>query len=116
MGRPTDEWPAARLLHGLFGRDTPAVGRGARVVPTSRPPIEKVAADARRLHRQLESLPTGTSFVRASGIARAYDYVLAIACEQLEVPTRLLDMPEGRPRILERLRLEFMLGECGLRI
>lgn len=82
----------------------------------SRPPIEKVASDARRLHHLLENLPSGTSFVRAMGVARAYDYVLALACEQLEVPTPLLELPDGKPRILERLRVEFLLGECGLQI
>jgi len=83
---------------------------------SSHPPIEKVASDARRLHHLLETLPSGTSFVRMMGVLHAYDYVLSIACEQLEVPTRLMELPDGKPRILERLRLEFLLGECGLRI
>jgi hypothetical protein len=83
------------------------------VKPTT-PPIQEVAASARRLHRLLESLPRGTSYVRATGVARAYDEILAIACQQLEVPTRLLELPDGKPRILERIRLEFVLGESGL--
>ena len=62
----------------------------------------------------LESLPPGTSYVRATGVAHAYDEILAIACQQLEVPTRLLELPDGKPRILERIRLEFVLGESGL--
>jgi hypothetical protein len=52
--------------------------------------------------------------VRATGVAHAYDEILAIACQQLEVPTRLLELPDGKPRILERIRLEFVLGESGL--
>jgi hypothetical protein len=83
-------------------------------VKATTPPIQEVAASARRLHRLLESLPRGTSYVRATGVAHAYDEILAIACQQLEVPTRLLDLPDGKPRILERIRLEFVLGESGL--
>lgn len=115
MGRPTTSAPGSRLLSSLAGRVPGARATPAPPVPIG-PPIEKVAADVRRLHRELECLPSGTSFVRASGVARAYDYVLSLACQQLEVPTRLMELPEGRPRILERLRLEFLLGECGLRV
>lgn len=80
------------------------------------PPIQAVAADLRRLHRLLESLPAGTSFVRATGVAHAYDEMLALACQQLEVPTRILELADGKPRMLERIRLEFLLGESGLQI
>ncbi len=83
--------------------------------PTT-PPIERVAADARRLRRQLEALPKGTSFVRSIGVAHAYDQVLVLACQQLEIATALLSLPDGRPRILERIRVEFLLGECGLNL
>ena len=103
------------MLSGLATRMRAA--RGVAPGPiTMHEPIEKVASDARRLRRLHESLPSGTSFVRAVGVARAYDYVLAMACEQLEVPTPLLELPDGKPRILERLRVEFLLGECGLQI
>ena len=77
-------------------------------------PIQEVAASVRRLRRLLESLPPGTSYVRATGVAHAYDQLLVTACAQLEVPTRLLELPDGKPRILERIRVEFMLGESGL--
>jgi hypothetical protein len=80
------------------------------------PPIQLVAADLRRLHGQLESLPRGASWVRTMGLFHAYDSLLATACQQLEVGTRLLELPDGKPRILERLRLEFLLGERGLSI
>ena len=80
------------------------------------PPIQRVAADLRRLRALLESLPRGTSFVRATGVAHAYDEMLMVACTQLDVPTRILDLPDGKPRILERIRLEFLLGESGLHI
>jgi hypothetical protein len=80
------------------------------------PPIEQVAADLRRLHDQLERLPAGASFIRCNGVRRAYDEVLVIACDELEVSTRLSSLPEGKMRDLERSRVEFMLGECGLRL
>ena len=88
---------------------------GPDVAPTG-PPFEQVAADLRRLHTQLETLPAGTSWVRATGIGRAYDQLLATACQQLDVCTRILELPDGKPRVLERLRLEFLLSECGLQI
>jgi hypothetical protein len=79
-----------------------------------RPPIQQVAADLRRLRRQLERLPKGASYVRVAGVQRAYDDVLLIACAELDVDTTLNDMPPGTQRDLERLRIEFLLGECGL--
>jgi hypothetical protein len=78
------------------------------------PPIQEIAARARRLKFTLETLPVGTSYVRSTGIAQAYDQTLAVACQQLEVPNRLLDVPPGKLRILERIRVEFFLGEAGL--
>jgi predicted NAD/FAD-binding protein len=79
-----------------------------------RPPIQQVAADLRRLRRQLDRLPKGASYVRVAGVQRAYDEVLVIACAELEVDTTLSETPAGQQRDLERLRVEFMLGECGL--
>jgi hypothetical protein len=95
---------------------TRAFARRAEPSRPTCPPIQQVASDLRRLNRQLNELPAGASWVRTIGISRAYDQVLALACQQLEVATRLLDLPDGKPRILERIRLEFMLGERGLRI
>ena len=103
------------MAKGPFSRTTRAFSlRSARPADPVVPPIQRVAADLRRLHRQLEELPRGASYVRTIGMTHAYDQVLALACQQLEVATRLLDLPDGKPRILERLRLEFLLGECGL--
>ena len=111
MTRSPDSRPASRVFSGLAGRLNGRIPRGP--VATV-PPIQEVAASARRLHRLLESLPPGTSFVRATGVAHAYDEMLVTACTQLDVPTRLLELPDGKPRILERIRVEFMLGESGL--
>ena len=80
------------------------------------PPIEKVARDLRRLRRQLDELPVGASYVRSMALLRAYDDVLALACEELEVSTQIRQLAEGPGRELERLRLEYLLGEAGLRV
>lgn len=113
MARSQTSRTASRVLSGLAERigARPQARRGPT---TTMPPIEEVAATARRLHRLLDTLPRGTSYVRATGVARAYDQILATACQQLEVPTPLLELPDGKPRILERIRVEFLLGESGL--
>jgi hypothetical protein len=113
MGRAQTGRTASRVFSGLAERlgARPAVKRDPMPVT---PPIQEVAASARRLHQLMETLPRGTSYVRATGVAHAYDEVLATACQQLEVSTRLLELPDGKPRILERIRVEFMLGESGL--
>lgn len=95
--------------------ELPAQWRHVNLVPRH-PPIERVASDIRRLRAALASLPPGTSYVRSIGLYRAYDDTLAVACDELEIPTRLAELPEGRQRELERLRVEYLLGECGLRI
>jgi hypothetical protein len=80
------------------------------------PPIEKVARDLRRLRRQLDELPVGASYVRSIGLLRAYDDVLALACEELQVVTEIRQLSEGASRELERLRVEFLLAEAGLQL
>ena len=105
MGRSPGSTVAA--LSQLLRRNTVAVC-------PSVPPIQEIAARARRLKFTLETLPVGTSYVRSTGVAQAYDQTLAVACQQLEVPNRLLDVPPGKLRILERIRVEFFLGEAGL--
>lgn len=99
-----------------LARTTRAFALRAPARPPSTPPIQQVARDLRRLNRQMQELPPGSSWVRTIGLFHAYDQVLTLACQQLEVATRLLELPDGKPRILERLRLEFLLGERGLTI
>jgi hypothetical protein len=98
----------------LWNAELQAAAR--RVDATVRcPPFERVAADLRRVRQMMESLPPGTSYVRVSGLHRAYDELLAIACGQLGVETRLPDLPDTS-RQLERIRVEHELGEFGLRL
>ncbi|OXM62335.1 hypothetical protein [Amycolatopsis vastitatis] len=78
------------------------------------PPIERVAADLRRVHRLLAGYPSGTPAARRFGTRQAYDELLTVACRQVGVPHRLGELPEGMDREIERLRVEQSLRERGL--
>ncbi|EMD23962.1 hypothetical protein ACIQUM_36680 [Amycolatopsis azurea] len=80
------------------------------------PPIEKLAADLRRVHRLLADLPSGASAVRRNGTKQAYDALLVQACREVEVDHRLDELPEGFDRGIERLRVEESLAERGLSV
>ncbi|MEV6910466.1 hypothetical protein [Amycolatopsis sp. NPDC051071] len=80
------------------------------------PPIEKLAADLRRVHRLLADLPSGASAVRRYGTRQAYDALLVQACREVEVEHRLDTLPEGFDRGIERLRVEESLAERGLSV
>lgn len=101
------------------GRITAGVSRLFRPTPPpapTRPPIEAIGRDLRRLARELATVPSGTTQVRRRGLQLAYDAVLMSACAALEVEHRLLDSPLGWTRDLERLRVESALESCGVRI
>ncbi|WP_103350456.1 hypothetical protein [Amycolatopsis sp. CA-128772] len=80
------------------------------------PPIERVAADLRRVHRLLAGYPAGTPAARRFGTRQAYDELLTQACRQVGVPHRLGELPEGMDREIERLRVEQSLRERGLAV
>ncbi len=80
------------------------------------PPIERVAADLRRVHRLLAGYPSGTPAARRFGTRQAYDELLTQACRQIGVPHRLAELPEGMDREIERLRVEESLRERGLAV
>jgi hypothetical protein len=82
--------------------------------PPQRRPIELVAADLRRLARQLERVPAGAPMARRRGLQAAYDDVLVEAALQLAVPQTLTGPPDGRSRDAERLRLQAALSAAGL--
>lgn len=101
------------------GRIADRVRRLTRPVPPglpTRPPIEALVRDLRRLARELATVPPGATQVRRRGLQLAYDEVLISACAALEVEHRLLDSPLGWTRDLERLRVESALESCGVRI
>jgi hypothetical protein len=80
------------------------------------PPIERVVADLRRVHRLLVDYPSGTPAARRFGTRQAYDELLTQACRQVGVPHRLAELPEGMDREIERLRVEQSLRERGLAV
>jgi hypothetical protein len=106
------DWSAyrARLLR---------IGRGLRVVAPeeplpSGPPIERIAADARRIRAQIRRAPSGIPNARLRGWLEAYDDVLISACRSLDLEQRLDVLPEGGVHDLERERVERMLEDAGL--
>lgn len=78
------------------------------------PPIERIAADARRIRAQLQHPPPDVPVARMRGWREAYDDVLVTACQALGLEQRLGVLPEGAERDLERERVERMLVGAGL--
>jgi hypothetical protein len=97
----------ARLRHPVRHRDPE---------PTSSPhrPLQVVAADLRRLSRQLAQVPAGAPMARRRGLQAAYDDVLVEAATLLEVPNTMRAEPDGMSRDVERLRLQAALEDAGL--
>jgi hypothetical protein len=106
--RPPGRRPAAG--HHPVGRRTPgaqtAAGRPHR-------PLQLVAADLRRLARELSMVPGGMPMARRRGLLAAFDDVLVEAAELLEVPHQLTAEPPAT-RELERMRLLASLEAAGL--
>jgi len=104
------------LERWLSGR--PSRRRSGRAHHTAsepvRRPLQVVAADVRRLSRQLALVPSGAPLVRWQALWAAYDGVLMEAAEQLEVAHELSSAPVGMSRDLERLRLLAALEGAGL--
>jgi hypothetical protein len=76
--------------------------------------VQLVAADLRRLARELAGVPAGAPYLRWQALQTAYDRVLTEAAELLEVPHGLDDLPMGTARDIERLRVVCTLEACGL--
>ncbi len=92
---------------------------GATTAAPSEPqrrPVQLVAADVRRLTRQMALVPAGAPLVRWRALWTAYDAVLAEAAEQLEVPHELGSTCLGTPRDIERLRVLAALESAGLAV
>ena len=98
------------LLGAAYGRFRPPPPAPAG------PPVERLAADLRRVRRALREMPGGTSAVRRRGTQRAYDELLAQACAALDVEQHLGEVPDGADRSLERLRVEQALVDAGLHL
>jgi hypothetical protein len=111
-GRPVAQEPATST-DGSRPRRTARVRRLPGPVTTRRP-VQDVAADLRRLARELAGVPAGAPYVRWQALQVAYDRVLTEAAELLEVPHDLADLPMGGARDVERLRLVCTLEAAGL--
>ncbi|CCH30312.1 hypothetical protein ABZ816_17480 [Actinosynnema sp. NPDC047251] len=77
-------------------------------------PIERLAADLRRVRAALARVEPGTPQARRAGARQAYDALLAQACAALDVTHRLDVVPEGVDREIERLRVEESLRQAGV--
>ncbi len=109
---------AALHAEAIFQRCT-SLGRRVHLVPTpapmpSGPPLEKLAADCRRLRPLARSPKPGVTMARQRGIVAAYDNVLTDTARTLAVTTNLTELPQGIDREAERLRLEHALEVAGL--
>jgi hypothetical protein len=105
----------ARLAFGSARLPAPLRRGREPVVPAGRP-LEQVAADLRRLGAQLAHVPAGAPMARRRGLQAAYDDVLVEAARLLEVSHALDTVPQGRPRDVERLRLQAALTDVGLAV
>ena len=104
--------PAAAGHHPVGRRATGSLP--AQPAPARRP-LELVAADLRRLTRELAMVPGGTPVARRRGLLAAFDDVLVEAAVLLEVPNQLSALPPAT-RDLERMRLLATLEAAGLAV
>ncbi|NIH86324.1 hypothetical protein [Amycolatopsis granulosa] len=92
-----------------------ALRRHGEPVPAGLP-IERLAADLRRVRHALEGLAPGAPMVRRRATCQAYDALLVQACAALGLRHWLDDLPEGVERDVERLRVEEALRGAGLAV
>lgn len=95
---------AARRMH--LAAPAPPIPSGA--------PIERIAADARRIRSEIRHAPPGLPVARLRGWFEAYDDVLVAACHALDLEQRLSVLPPGAEHDLERERVERILEATGL--
>ena len=103
---PTVRWVARQRQHRRAVRHPEPVRR----------PLQVVAADVRRLGRQITLVPAGAPMARRRALAAAYEDVLIEAALLLDVPNDLRTAPAGPIREAERLRLLAELEAAGLAV
>jgi hypothetical protein len=115
-------------LMGVVGVALRALARrrAAHLPQSPRRPLQVVAADLRRLARQLSLVPAGAPMLRRQALLAAYDAVLIEVAELLEVPHELGVMtplgmgpavdPFEPARASERVRLLAALEDAGLAV
>jgi len=77
-------------------------------------PLERLAADLRRLRAELTS-GAPTNNLRHTALHMAYDSVLLDTCASLRIPTELATAA-GPDRDLERLRAEAAIQDAGVQL
>jgi hypothetical protein len=83
-----------------------------RLIVAPGPPLERLAADLRRLRRQRAD--SGRSRVQREGARLAYEDVLSEAARALDISHDLERSPRGIGREVELLRIEQALLDAGL--
>ncbi|MGY2002052.1 hypothetical protein [Blastococcus sp. SYSU DS1024] len=78
--------------------------------------LQQVAADLRRLGRQLELVAAGVPMARRRALQAAYDDVLLEAAGMLGVTSDLAGLRRDRAREVERLRVACALRAAGLQV
>jgi hypothetical protein len=96
----------ARFLRGVKSPPPAPVGM----------PIERIAADLRRIRPQALMPHSGMPMARRRAIVAAYDEALLDACRALDVPTDLDRVTDSLERESERLRTEAELGRAGVQL
>ena len=102
------------LLTGLFCGTVRLRPRRRRATEPVHRPVQQVAADLRRLARELALVPAGAPVARRRGLQSAYDDVLVEAAALLEVSHAMTLTPAGARRDAERRRLQAALSDAGL--
>jgi hypothetical protein len=98
---------ALRVLRALhLAQPAPPIPSGA--------PIERIAADARRIRAEIQRAPKGIPIAKLRGWYEAYDDVLVAGCRALDLEQRLTELPAGPEHDLERERVERLLERTGL--
>jgi hypothetical protein len=96
-----------------------AVGRRLHLLRTpaptpTGPPLQKLAADLRRLRPEVRFPRPGVTMARQRGIVAAYDQTLVRTAVALGLATTLSELPDGIDHEAERLRLEAALERAGI--
>lgn len=76
-------------------------------------PIERIAADLRRLRHSVRT-DADRSAVHQMADLQAYDQVLVQACEMLQIEHELTEALIGIDRDIERIRMEASLESAGV--
>ncbi|MDP2772715.1 MAG: hypothetical protein Q8O61_04085 [Nocardioides sp.] len=106
------DWDALRARARRVGRRLHLVAPVASAPPG--PPIERIAADVRRIRTDIRHAPPGMPVARLRGWCAAYDDVLVMACRSLDLEQSLETRLTMVERELERERVERMLVRAGL--